>query len=473
MIFEKELLMPVKGTSRRVTRREFILPGDTLIMFDEEGPGCLRHWWLTYTPGGEDAFHDRAHDLLLRLYYDEALIPAVEVTLAQYFCILLELDAYPVRSASITVLPKNGFNCYLPIPFCTLRMELVNRSASETCVWFMADWQAYPDYNDLTPMRLYVVPHSEYPAESAGSFLMANFSGQGFVAGMTKGVRVRDESDAWYHTGGDLWLLDGETAPNAMRGIGGEDIFGMSFGVWPEQAQWIGTPHLLAGEGCRPSSHGYECVNYRFFGPDPIWFNTSAVVRFGSKANDIETVVYAYVDSQPPPIVRTPDFWQLAGPFSCLSGGDFERREWAEEPLDTWQTEWTPGFEQYVTEEGSAVFSIPAHAETEHGWCDFARHFRGPQKTNHGTQPVAVAAYAVGTLYVNSAGPYRIHIGFDDWLILWVNGVELFRGRHDAGFSEETVICDLPAGNTELRIKLSNRDNFQWRLWAFNLRVEG
>ena len=84
-----------------------------------------------------------------------------------------------------------------------------------------------------------------------------------------------------------------------------------------------------------------------------------------------------------------------------------------------------------------------------------------------------MAAYAVGTLYVNSAGPYRIHIGFDDWLILWVNGVELFRGRHDAGFSEETVICDLPAGNTELRIKLSNRDNFQWRLWAFNLRVEG
>jgi hypothetical protein len=49
-LFTRELNLPVRGLTQRVTRREFIAPGDTFAFFDETGPGCIRHWWLTYTP---------------------------------------------------------------------------------------------------------------------------------------------------------------------------------------------------------------------------------------------------------------------------------------------------------------------------------------------------------------------------------------------------------------------------------------
>ena len=472
MLFHTELGLPARGVSQRVTQRKTVAPDETLTLFDEAGPGCVLHWWLTYTPGGESAARDRAHDLYLRIFYDGEETPAVEVTLAQFFGILLDRDVYAIHSAAITVLPKNACNCYLPLPFGAMRMELVNRNDAQTCIWFMADWQAYPDYDELTPLRLRVIPRAEYPAHPAGSYLMADITGQGFVAGMTKAVRVKDDTDHWFHSGGDLWLLDGETAPRPMRGIGGEDIFNMSFGVWDAQAPWVGTPYLTQDDD-RSSRHpGYECMNYRFFGPDPIWFDTSAVVRFGSKANDIETVVYAYVESRQAPSILTPDTWTLAGPFSCGGEDDFSRREWAEDPIGAWPKDWTPGFGQYVSDHRTAAFPMPVRAESEHTWCDFARHFRGCRITNHGTQPLDVSAYAVAMLRIDTPGPYRIHIGFDDWMTLWVDGNEIYSGRHDAGFREDTVTRSLPAGEVELRIKLSNQDNFQWRLWAFSLRID-
>ncbi len=476
-MFDRELELPVRGTSRRTTRRDFMEPGASLILLDETGPGCIKHWWLTYTPsspgGTPDDVRDRAHDLLLKIYYDGESDPRVEVTLAQYFCILLNTDASAVRSAAVTVLPKNACNSYLPIPFRSARMELANLSSTKTCIWYMASWQQYASDEPLTPLRLQLDARSEEKADSAGSYLMTDMEGRGFIAGMTKGVRVLDDTDAWYHTGGDLWLLDGETAPNPMRGIGGEDVFGMSFGVWDDQAPWIGTPHLRTEPDQKASRPGYECVNYRFFGPDPVWFETSAVVRFGSKANRIETVIYAYVAPSPAPRILSPESWELAGPFECHTESDFRREEWPEHPRDSWPTSWSPGFGQYVSPDESATYEVPVHAEPEHGWCDFTRQYRGRQKTNHGTQPHEVSAYAIGTIDIERAGQYRLYIGFDDWLALWVNGEEVLFEKHDTGFREIKLVCDFAQGSNALRIKLSNSDNFQWRLWAFSVRIEG
>lgn len=442
-------------------------------MFDEAGAGCVRHWWLTYTPAGPKAVRDRIHDLRLRVYYDGADTPAIDTTLGQFFAVMLECDLYPLDSAALTVMPKNALNCYLPMPFQAMRIELENRSDSQVSIWFMADWQSYPGRETLTPLRLHAYPDAEHTADAYGSYLMADISGEGFIAGMTKAVRVQDESDAWYHTGGDLWLLDGEADPHPLRGIGGEDIFNMSFGVWEAQAPWIGTPHLKEPVPGAAWRAGYECVNYRFFGPDPIWFDTSAVIRFGSKANDIESVIYAYVHPQPVPKILTPDTWMLAGPFRCPDENAFHRREWAEDPVHLWPDTWTPGFGQYVTDMGNAAFGIPIEAATEHGWCDFARHFRGRKRANIGTQPVDVAAYAVGRVHVEKAGLHDIYIGYDDWLSMWINGEPVItNGRHENGFAVDKETWSLPAGEAEIRIKLSNQDNFQWRLWAFHFRIE-
>ena len=330
-LFHAELELPIRGKSQRVTRRPNVAPGETAVLFDEEGPGCIHHWWLTYGYKREGDARDPIHDLQLCLYCDGGDDPIVDLSLARFFAILFEHDIYPIDSAAIKILPKNALNCYLPIPFKSLRLEITNNSDRAIPLWFMADWSFY-DNAELTPLRLQVTHSGEYPAQSLGSMLMADYSGSGFIAGMVKGVVVRDRADAWYHTGGDLWLLDGESDPHALRGIGGEDIFNMSFGIWKVQTDWVGAPHIHRSTGHTAGGSGYEGVMYRFFGPDPIWFDHSAIIRFGTRGNDLESVIYAYVNPADPPAILTPDQWQIAGPFPCNTREDFNRSEWAETP---------------------------------------------------------------------------------------------------------------------------------------------
>ncbi len=477
-LFSEELELPVRGLSQRVTQRFDIKAGETKTLFDESGPGCILHWWMTCWYGTREGWdHEMPHDLVLRLYYDGEEKPTVEMTVAQFFSILLEHDVFPVDNAAIKVLPRNAFNCYLPIPFERLRMEICNQGEHGTTVWFMADWHQYQPGQLTTPLRLHVVHRCESPAAPFGSFLMADFSGEGFLAGMVQAVSVQDRTDKWYHSGGDLVLLDGESAPRAIRGIGGEDVFNMSFGIWPVQTDWVGAPCLEETEGDSQSGSGYEGVMYRIFGPAPIWFESSAVVRFGSKGNHLESLVYAYVKPKQPAPQLTPASWKLAGPFQCESFEQFQSPQWAEKPVSQWPDKHVADFDPYVANlhnmpKGPTEFAVPLTAQTQHNWCDLAEHYRGRRRTNTGAQPAEVCAYAVGEIDVPAAGRYRLHVAFDDWMTLWLNGSPLFTKRHDHGFAEEAIPVSLPSGKQQIRIKLSNHDNFQWRLWTFNLRLE-
>ena len=466
-LFSEELGLPARGKSMRTTRRPNLDPGDKVVLFDGCGPGCIFHWWICYSIKQDHDVRDPAHDLQLKIYYDGKSNPDVDLPLAKYFGILFDFDVYDMDSAAIKMLPKNAFNCYLPMPFRALRIEIENLSNRATAIWFMADWQKFKDDTPLTDMRLQIVHKSAYPAETYGSFLMADLSGEGFVAGMVKGVRVKDDSDGWFHTGGDLWLLDGEHNPSALRGIGGEDAFNMSFGIWDTQTDWIGAPYIhQVGEHTAVGS-GYEGVMYRFFGPDPVWFDHSAIIRFGSKANDLESLIYTYLQPRNIPEVLTVPSWQLAGPFLCISYDHFENKEWADNDVSTWPASYTADFGQYLGVDGPTEINLPQQLDSEHGWCDFSRCFRGRKKANVGTQPSEVSAYAVGRILIPEEGDYVFDVGFDDWLRLWINGNELHSNRHDCGFEIDTVAVKLPTGECEIRVKLSNYDNMQWRLWAF------
>ncbi len=60
-LFHAELELPIRGKSQRVTRRPNVASGETAVLFDEEGPGCIHHWWLTYGYKREGDARDPIH----------------------------------------------------------------------------------------------------------------------------------------------------------------------------------------------------------------------------------------------------------------------------------------------------------------------------------------------------------------------------------------------------------------------------
>ena len=457
--------------SRRATRRLELAPGKTVRLLDLRAAGCIRRWWIGCPRPDDDTPVGRS--LTLRIRTDEAGPPDVEMPLDAFFGVMLARQPYPVNTPCLTVVPGNGVTCYLPIPFArSCVLELTSRAREPLSVHFMADWQQLPE-GAAPPYRLHAEFRHQEPAPSYGSYAAGSAHGRGFVAGLTLGVRPRETGDCWYHTGGDLWLIDGETDPHVLRGIGAGHTFGLSGGLEPFDTPWMGVPCCNVDPPGPDPTGVREVAAYRFFGPDPIAFRSSIVCRLGSRANDMKSVLYYYLHSEEegPPPARPLD-WELIGPFECGTLEQFDRGEFPENNEVTWPTEVVARFGPYAEEHGGPRVFRPTHTRSEHTWVDLAAHFRGLARGDAGTQPANVSAYADCALTCADAGRRRVRIGFDDWLKLWLNGKLVLNARHDRGFAVETT-DPLPfrAGANKVLVKLSNADNEEWRTWAFSFNV--
>jgi len=438
-------------------------PGETAVLFDREGPGAVRHWWLTYRLK-KTGFTSKGK-LQLRVVADERT--TIDQPFDPFFCVMCGEDISPIDSLPIQVLPRNGFNSYLPMPFDTnLRMELVNTSGEIVDLWFMADWQRFPDGTHLTPLRLETVYRKETPAELAGNYLMADFSGSGYVVGFAKGLVLHDRTDSWYHTGGDLWLLDGEDDPHLMHGIGSEDVFGFSFGVAEQCAPFVGAP--VNRRFKNPDEHEEnELVSlYRWFVPDPIRFDTSCLFLFGSRANDTESTVFAYRDpDSEAPQISTISKWNACGPFECATWEQFLQSEFPETDANKGQT-FELDFGQY---KDKGCLGGWRELESARGFVDLNPAFRAPGTGNIGLLAGNVSAYLEGDFEIETSGPHVLRVGFDDWARIWLNGEHIADARHDNGFEVTKFRALMKTGKNHLRIKLSNFNNTNFRAWVLHL----
>jgi hypothetical protein len=275
---------------------------------------------------------------------------------------------------------------------------------------------------------------------------MADIGGRGFVAGIIKGIRQRDHNDMIFHTGGQRWLIDGETDPHAIRGFNEEDDFGFVWGYQKVMSRWIGVPyHRTTGR------LDHDGIIYRFFGPDPVPFRSSLVLTCGSRADDTESVVYYYrASGTAAPRVQTPDRWQVTSPIACPDFDVFRRAEPPEQQPALW---------------GEHVRTVASR----HAWVDLSTvyHNGGAPETlaNH-------AIYARTSITSDDDRAVRLQLGFDDWLTVWVNGKRLATLRHDAGLKPASIPARLRKGANELLIKLSNLENTNHGLWAFSCTIE-
>ncbi|WP_158887836.1 glycoside hydrolase family 172 protein [Amycolatopsis anabasis] len=240
-------------------------PGERVVLADLEGPGTIRHIWMTFPPGPPE----RTRSLYLEVYYDDLDEPSVSVPCADFFG---AAHGRPrAYSSALTSIQQNrGFNSFIPMAFGDrIRIELVNGWTRPMGLYYQIDYTLEDDPGDG---RLHAAFRRENPTALRRDFVIAEgLRGPGRFLGCVVGVRPL-EPGTWYGEGEVKVYRDGDTDFPTICGTGLEDYVGTAYGMNTHFAHYAGSPLTVlppdSDLGTIPDFVGF----YRWHVLDPIMF---------------------------------------------------------------------------------------------------------------------------------------------------------------------------------------------------------
>lgn len=265
--------------------------GETVVLADLDGPGTIRHIWMTFMPAPPEIM--RA--LWLEVFYDGASEPSVSVPCLDFFGLPM---GRPVAYASALTAAQEGrgFNSYVPMPFRRhVRIELTNSAPRPALLYYQVDYTLQPELPP-TAGYLHVSFRRQNPTVQKRDFVIAEgLEGPGRFLGCNVGVRVIDPGN-WYGEGEVKIYRDGDDALPTICGTGLEDYVGSAWGLGAHAAPYGGAPLIVApAAGALTEMVGF----YRWHVPDPVMFATDLRVTiqqigavFFAAGQDAEMAAY-------------------------------------------------------------------------------------------------------------------------------------------------------------------------------------
>jgi hypothetical protein len=214
--------------------------GEKVVLADLEGPGTIRHVWMTFPP----ARPEWMRALVLEVFYDGATEPSISVPCLDFFGLPHGRPAHYV-SALTAAQEGRGFNAYLPIPFRRrIRLELTNGAARPMFLYYQLDYTLERQLSPDTGL-LHVSFRRENPTRLREDFTIADgLRGPGRYLGCSVGIRPLPAPNfAWYGEGELKIYRDGDTAQPTICGTGLEDYVGTAWGMGTHFALYGGVPH--------------------------------------------------------------------------------------------------------------------------------------------------------------------------------------------------------------------------------------
>jgi len=288
-------------------------PGQTVTIFDSDGPGEIRHIWTTLPPWSEVYAHQK---VVIRAYWDGEKDPSIEAPIGNFFG--FAFGNPPVfQSAMITVNPAQALNSYFPMPFRThARITITNEGSKQiTDYYWNIDWvkvtslpqeTAYfhAQYRQCTPCQgwykgnFYGNDFDEARKDprwlnklGTDNYVILDAAGDGQFVGVMMSV-LNNQWGAW-NEGDDMIFIDGEKTPR-INGTGGEDYFNGAWGFGPLYS----TPYvgIIEFTGEQPGS---RFTMYRWHLEAPIRFHKSIKVTIEDgqanlRSDNIYSVAYWY-----------------------------------------------------------------------------------------------------------------------------------------------------------------------------------
>lgn len=230
------------------------------------GPGALKHMWLTTTGSWRE--------MVLRIFWDQSELPAVEVPLGDFFCNGWDHFS-PVSSLPVVVAPYKALNCYWEMPFRKeARISLENLGRGPAVVYYQVDYTEREVGADGGYFHAYW--RRENPLVEAGIYeLLSEVPGPGLYCGTYLAVGVN--SPGWWGEGEVKFFLDEDEDFPTICGTGTEDYFGGAWdfdvagaGYTTFTAPFVGLNQVIMPDGLYNSQQRFGM--YRWHVTDPVTF---------------------------------------------------------------------------------------------------------------------------------------------------------------------------------------------------------
>ena len=253
------------GVGRKGAPNRTIAPNETVTLCDVNGPGTIRHIWMTSGQAPKTLL-----GMVVRAYWEGQQSPSIETPMGNFFGIShgqIKKQAY--QSAVHAVNPAAGMSIYLPMPFQKkARITITNESNEPQVLFYSIDYTIGDDHQESVG-RLHVLYRRENPTSLKQDFeILPHRTGMGRYLGCVLGIRTLEPE--WWGEGEVKVYLDGDKEFPTIVGTGTEDYIGQSWGLQDVTYLYGGT-NLYSGEGV-PTHKDALISIYRWHIQDPIYW---------------------------------------------------------------------------------------------------------------------------------------------------------------------------------------------------------
>ena len=202
--------------------------GETKVLLDTAGSGVVTRIWMTICNRSPEALHG----VKIRMFWDNAATPAVDVPLGDFFCAPFgKLTAF---ENELFASPEGkSFNCFIPMPFReAARIELANLSGMDIAhLFYEVDFELRQHKSDI--MYFHCAWNSADNLPLGQDYeLLPKTSGAGKIIGVNMGVDANKlYGPLWWGEGEVKVYLDGDEKYPTLCGTGAEDYIGTGWGL--------------------------------------------------------------------------------------------------------------------------------------------------------------------------------------------------------------------------------------------------
>ena len=248
------------GPGRKGMAQKILQPGQTFQLGDIEGPGTIRHLWMTTM--ADPAMY---RSLVLRAWWEGQTHPSIECPLGDLFG-GAHGTIKPYQSAVHSIGPSAGLNLWLPMPFAKHAKLTLANEGSKAAILFYQLTYTLGDKHPADVGRLHVLFRRENPTSEKKDFeILPLRKNPGRYVGVVLGIRNLHPA-RWWGEGELKVYMDGDTKFPTIVGTGSEDYVGLSWGVQLAQYMY---------HGCSLNEKNFVSM-YRWHLADPIAWQKEA-----------------------------------------------------------------------------------------------------------------------------------------------------------------------------------------------------